>query len=893
MAAPRWIERPVRAALRGSTIFLPDGQRDEIAEIAWDSCVAAASRGGLPTFARTMIGELADLLSIRLRQRAGLGPRITAGGSRPPFWRGTPMAVVEDFRRAFRRLRSSRSALALSIGMLALAIGVASAMFTVLDALVLHPVPFHDAGRLTRLVIATEERYLTGSPPAAIRAWRASGVFAGVEAAVQSPVAFEGPDGVFTQGAGRITPGLLGLLGVRPILGRGFVEGEGRPGTSDRILLSEELWTAKFNRDPSIVGRTVRVSGIPTEIIGVMPAGFRFPYANTRAWRPIDFDAPPVLGSVERAGPMAFARLKPDVPPADALRQADAALRAALALPPDQHTAFRGIAAGMVDAYSRQSVMALSFGVVLVFLVLCANAMNLMLTRFAARHREFGVCWALGASRSRLIREAVAETVLVGLVAAGLGLMLAHWLVKLVIAYLPDVLPRTLTPVAINWRALAATSILALLAAAIAGLTPAWVATRIDAADALRTMARTGSDRPSQRRLARGLLIGEIALAAALLAGAAQLARTFVNLVRADRGLNSDGIITGWVALPRFAFTDKASRLSFAAALDDRLKRLPGVSEVSLSGGVPPQGGSIYFGPFRSGRPGASEVKEVNAYDVTPQFFDLFGIRLLRGQTFTTPAAESDVILGEQLAKLLFPDGDDVGRSFTIDGFKAPFLVVGVVREIRTPSFDPRSDSPEMYHPLMLAKDGRVEASALGSGQINVALRCGTACPAIDVVTRSIRDLSALAEVVSMGPMDDAYLKGLARPRAAAALAGSFALVALLASAGGLFSVLSAAVSRRRREFGIRVALGIEPARLTTLVVRQAFGIAAVGLGFGVLGAWTLNRVLSSLTYGVSPADPMTWAAVFGSLALTTILAAWRPGAQAARVDPAELLRTE
>jgi putative ABC transport system permease protein len=198
-----------------------------------------------------------------------------------------------------------------------------------------------------------------------------------------------------------------------------------------------------------------------------------------------------------------------------------------------------------------------------------------------------------------------------------------------------------------------------------------------------------------------------------------------------------------------------------------------------------------------------------------------------------------------------------------------------------------------MYQPLLLAKDGRVEASALGSGQINVALRCGTACPGIDAIKKSIRDLSALAEVVSMGPLEEAYLKGFARPRAAAALAGSFALVALLASAGGLFSVLNAAVARRRREFGIRVALGIEPARLTRLVLADALWLAAIGLGFGIGGAWLLGRALSSLTYGVSPADPMTWATVVGSLATAVLLAAWRPSRHAARVSPSELLRAE
>ena len=888
-----WLEEAVRAALRRSAVGFPEPQREEIAQAAWEACAAAGSRGGFPAFARVTLGELADILSIGLRQRAGLGPRITAAGPRPPLWRGTSMAFIEDFRRAIRRLRSQPSSLALSVGMLALAIGVSTAMFTVLDALVLHPVPFRDPARLTSLVIATEKRYLPASPAAAFRAWRDSGVFEAVEGAVQSPVVLEGPEGLFSRGGGRLSPGLLAMLGVKPIHGRGFVEGEGRGGTADRMLISEELWTAAFNRDPSIVGRTVRVAGVPTEIIGIMPAGFRFPYANTMAWRPIDFTAPPP--GLERSNPMVFVRLKAGVPAADALRQADAALRAAMTLPPDQHAQFRAISSGMVDAYSKQSVMALSVGVGLVFLVLCANAMNLMLTRFSTRQREFGVCSALGASRLRLLREAVAETVLVGAAAAGLGLALAVWLVKLAVAYLPDaLLTRTLTPVAISWRAVVATSILGLLAAAIAGLAPAWLATRIDAAEALRSIARTGTDRPSQRRLARAMLVAEIALAAALLAGAAQLARTFVNLVQADRGLNSDGIITGWVALPQFAFKDRASRLAFASALEERLARLPGVRQMSLSAGIPPGGGTIYLGGLRSDAPGAPDLNiDVSAYDVTPEFFDLFGIRLLKGRTFTVPSPADEAIVGEQLAKLLFPDGEAVGRSFTISGHKAPYRIVGVVREIRSPMFDPRSDAPEMYHPLVLQKDGRLEASALGSGQINVALRCDASCPGIDAINRAIREVSALAQIVSMGPMEEAYLKTLARPRAAAALAVSFAIVALLASAGGLFSVLSAAVARRRREFGIRVALGIAPSRLTALVVRQAFGVAAVGLAFGILGAWMLSRALASLTYGVSPADPLSWAAVFLSLGLTTILAAWRPGAVAARVDPAELLRTE
>ena len=803
------------------------------------------------------------------------------------------MAFIEDFRRAARRLRSSRGTLALAIGMLALAIGVTTTMFTVLDALMLHPVPFRDAARLTSVVVAKEGYFATSSPAAALRAWRDSGAFAGVEGATQSPVELEGGDGLVSEAGARVTPGLIEMLGVRPILGRTFVAGEGRGGTEHRIVLSEELWTSLFNRDPGIVGRSIRVSGVPTEVVGVLPAAFRFPYSSTMAWRPIDFSAPPA--GLVRERPMVFARLKPGVPEADILRLADEAARAAGALQPGERTRFRPIAAGMVDPYSKRAITALSIGVSLVFLVLCANAMNLMLTRLSARRREFGVCSALGASRARLLREALAETVLVGAAAAACGLALAVALVRLATGYLPAaLLTRTLTPVAISWRTIVATSILAAVAAAIAGLAPAWMSTRVDAANALRGTSRGGTDERSHRRVARGLLIGEVALAAALLAGAAQLVRTFVNLTRADRGLNAEGVITGWVALPAFAFADRASRLTFAAALEDRLEQMPGVQQLTLSGGVPPGGGSIYFGAMRSDEAGAAPVNaEVHAYRVSGPFFDLFGIPLVSGRTFAAASPPDEVILGEQLARRLFPGGGAVGRSFTLEGRPAPFRVVGIVREIRSPSLDPLLDEPEMYQPLFVEREGRVEASSFGSGQIFVALRCGASCPGVDAIRRAIRELSAHAMVVRMGPMEAEYLKDLARPRAAAALAAIFAVVALLASAGGLFGVLSAAVARRRREFGIRVALGIEPARLTRLVLADAARLAALGLLFGIAGAWALARALASLTYGVSPADPLTWTVVVGSLATAVLLAAWRPSRHAARVSPSELLRAE
>ena len=889
------VEAIARVALRMNASALDAVPPEEILSTIRATCRDAARRGGILLFAATAASELLDLLTLTLRRRLGREPRIVEGrtfSARPP--RG-PLMVTHDVRRAWTRLRRGHATFMLAVVMLALAVGITTAMFTVVDALMLRPVPFKDADALSAVVTSVEggRGFMPFGPPALLRAWRDSGAFASVEGAIQSPVVLDGGNGLVTQAGARISPGILPMLGVRPLRGRGFVEGEGRAGTDDRILISEEVWDTVYARDPEIIGQRIQVSGVPMEVVGVMPAGFRFPYSRTQAWMPADFSS--TASPYEKSRVMVFARLADGIPPEAARVRADAAVHEAGVLPRDRGTMFRPIAAGMVDAYSRRAVTALAVGVGLVFLVLCFNAMNLMLTRFSARQREFGVLSALGASRVRLFREALAETALMGAAATATAWLLAYGLVALAVRYLPDVfLSNTLAPIEVSARALAATSILGLGAVAIAGIAPAWLATRVDAAESLRVVVR-GTEVQSRRRLSRALLIGEVALATTLLAGAALLTRTFVNLVYADRGLNAEGVITAWVSLPEFAFKDRAGRLAFASTLDERLRQLPGVTQVSLSNGVPPGSGVIYFGEIRVQDPAPREIelRELNIYNVTPRFFELFDIHLQAGTTFSEPGQGDEVILGERLARTLWPDGQALGRTFTVGTSKLVHRVVGVVDEIRTPSLDPRLDVPEMYRPLVVDRAGSVEAAALGSGEIFVALRCDQACPALPAVAEAVRSISAQVLIPRLGFMDEAYLKELARPRAAAALAAVFGTVALLACAGGLFGVLNASVASRRREFGIRVALGIEPPRLRRLVMADAGRLAAAGLALGLFGAWVLGRSLSAVSYGVNATDVPSWATVCVVLSAALLVAAWRPAAEATRVDPVALLRQE
>lgn len=889
------VETMARVALRITGPELRAVPHDEILATIRATCREAALRGGRPAFAATAASELLDLVTLPLRRRLGRGPRIVDGSSFTPGAPRGPVMITHDVRRAWTRLRRGHATFMLAVVMLALAVGITTAMFTVVDALMLRPVPFRDADTLSAVVSSVEggRGFMPFGPPALLRAWRESGAFSAVEGVIQWPVVLEGGQGLISQAGARISPGMLRMLGVRPLHGRAFAEGEGRAGSDDRLLISEEVWDRVYARDPQIIGKRIQVSGTPMEVIGVMPKGFRFPYSRTQAWMPANFDS--TASAYEKSRVMVFARLAPGVPAEDATKRADIAAHASGALARDRGTLLRPIAAGMVDAYSRRAVTALAVGVALVFLVLCFNAMNLMLTRFSARQREFGVLSALGASRGRLFREALAETALMGVAATVMAWLLAHGLVALAIRYLPDVfLSNTLAPIAVSTRTLAATSMLALSALAIAGIAPAWLATRVDAAESLRVVVR-GTEVKSRRRLSRALLVGEVALATTLLAGAALLTRTFVNLVHADRGLNAEGVITAWVSLPEFAFGERAGRLAFASTLEERLRHLPGVTQVSLSNGVPPGAGVIYFGEIRvqDPEPREIELRELNIYNVTPRFFDLFGIRLRSGTTFSEPARGDEVIVGERLARTLWPDGQALGRTFTVGTGKLVHRVVGVVDEIRTPSLDPRVDVPEMYRPLAVDREGRVEHSALASGEIFVALRCDAACPPLPAVADAVRSISAQVLIPRLGFMDEAYLKELARPRAAAALAVVFGIVAVLACAGGLFGVLNASVASRRREFGIRVALGIEPARLRRLVMTDAAGLAAAGLAIGSLGGWILGQSLSAVSYGVQATDVPSWAGVCATLGLALLAAAWRPATEATRVDPVALLRQE
>jgi predicted permease len=790
-------------------------------------------------------------------------------------------SVWQDVRYAGRGLHRRPGAAATAAAMLGLGIGITTAMFTIVDALILRPVPFHEPDALAFVYMGNDRGGRTTVAPAVLRAWQESAAFTGAESAVRDTALIEVNGAVVARGIARVTPGLFDLLGgVRPLRGRLFDASEIRAGLNDRVLLSEDVWRTLYHADPAIIGRPVLIDGEPLVVIGVLPADFRFPSWNTVIWRAVDFHA--MRASLANELPRAYVRFAPNVPRPDALRMATEAARAAdsgnLALWPRVEP----LAGLVLDPYYQRAVPLLAGGVILVFLVLCANVSSLLLARLTARQREFGMRSALGASRGRLIRQAFVESSVLGLFGIIAGIGVGWMLVSLSRAFLPEAfLLRTLNPLNIDLRALTVTSVSGVVATVAAGLLPAWLGTRTRSERSLRITERSGTETRGARAVTRSLLVGQIALACTLLVGATLLVRSFINLANAERGLDVDGVLVTSMSLAPPAFPDRVSRAAAARAIEEQVRRLPGVQRLAWTYGLPPDGGAISFGKWQSDAPGTPSVDMVvDRYGVGPEFFGLYGIPLLGGRTFDPSDQQGAVVIGERLARTLWPALDPVGRTFSFRTER--FQVLGLVREIHHPSLDARNDRPEFYQPF----------TGVGSYAM-MSIRCAPTCPNAAVVRQQILSAHPAVRVVDAQPLEDVYFEELARPRAAAALGFAFAGVAVLAAAGGLFSVLSYAVGRRKREFGIRTALGASPAQIRRVVLRDGFVVAVAGVAVGSLAAWAVGRALVSLQYGVTIADPVTWTVVLGVLGVTTVIASWRPARQAMRADPVLLLSEE
>jgi len=800
--------------------------------------------------------------------------------------------MIQDLRHTVRRMRARPSVAILPSVLLGLAIGLTAATFALVDALILRPVPFPDAESLKQVGLGrSEQDYSVNLPLGLIQQWRESAGFGAVHAVTQTRATFgTGEDQVGVSGA-RVTQGMFEELGAAPLLGRTFVPGDGVQGRDDLAVVAESLWRTRFGGDPLIVGQRVEMNGAQVLIAGVMPDSFAFPFAQTRVWRPLDLAQPgPAPG---RGAPSAYAyvRLAQDRPLADAARIATEVAHRRDPATADRKVILRGVGEGLLDAYSSGTIRAGAAAVVLVFLVLCANVLNLTLAGLAERRREFALCSVLGASRARLLRQAVYEQLLIGGAAALIGIGIGSGLVAAARAWLPaSILTRTLNPLDFDVRSVIALALLSIVAVVVAGVWPAWLGTRHDPAAELQLMSKGASADRRSRRLTTGLLVAELAVAVALCVAAGIQLRSFVNLLQDDRGLDAEALTVFEMQLPGAAVIEGATRLATFEHLRATAAAIPGVDGATLSFGVPPRAGSLYRYDVTAGEAGiVSPRLEMNSYSVMPEFFRTYGIRVVQGRGLVVGDAPNSVVISLALANKLWPGQSAVGRTMLFSDGRA-FDVVGVSGEIRNPRRDPRSDEPEIYESLA-APAG--PSSVASSRSVHLTIRCTTGCPPLETIRAQLRSASSGVLVYAGIPVSNEYLAALERPRAGAVVAVTFAVIGLIAVGTGLFAVLSRVAWQRRREFGVRLALGATPHDVRRLVRTTGLRLAAAGLAGGAVLAIGLGRMLAAVQYEVTLTDPAIWLTVVIVITATVFASTLRPSREAGRVDPLTLLRAE
>jgi len=799
----------------------------------------------------------------------------------------------------FRPLRSMQKDLRftlIAVFTLAVGIGANTAIFTVVDAVLLRPLPLPDDERL--VIVGPEWRGGVGSvAPADFLDLRAQNrVFAGMTAVCAIAVNLrEGEQPERLQGV-VVTPSFFDVMGVRPRLGRGFRPDEQGAGRDHVVVISDALWRARLGASPDVLGRRLLLNEEPYTVVGVAPPGFRFP-EEAELWLPPRFAVPHRVGepkdpSQNRGSHYfdTYARLKPGVSYREA--QADVSVIMARIAQADPDADARGGALVRnlrehLVGESRRSLLVMLGVVALVLLVACANVASLLLARGAARQRELALRTALGASRGRVVRLVLTESLVLGLVGGALGVAIAGagapLLVRLVPASAQNLVRLQLDPVVLLF-ALA----VALATAVVFGLSPALVAVAGRGAAALHDAARSSTAGRSRRGFQRALVTAETALALMLLAGAGLLVKSFVRMRSVDPGFRPASVVSMSVNLPLPAYVESARRIAYARDALAGIERVPGVAAAALVTRVPLRPGSSSRGVTVEGRSYTPEqpVEKVipNYVAVSPGYFRTLGITLLAGREFTSDDnAERPqvVIVSAAAAETFWPGESPLGRRLSFsDGMRE---VVGVVADVRTTSLAQRP-LPLLYAPY--AQDpwpfmSFVARTVPSPESVSGELR------------RVIRAVDKALPVTGVRTLEQVVTESLAPRQFQAGLTSAFAALALVLAMMGIYGVMSYAVAQRTREIGIRAALGAEPGRLFREVVSEGLRVVGLGALVGLAGAYVARSALSSMLFEVSPFDPVTFALVLLLLVAVALVACLVPARRAMRVDPVVALRTE
>jgi putative ABC transport system permease protein len=807
---------------------------------------------------------------------------------------------LHDLRYAARTLRKSPGYAAVALATLALGIGANTAIFSVLDAVLLRPLPYQDGDRLVMVgdrtsiggdsspnnvgfatYVELRDRNRTFEAMAAVRSWQPTLTTAGVAELVP---------------AMRVSANYFSMLGVRPALGRDFRPEDDRPDAWRVLILSDGLWRGSFGADPSVIGRVVRMDGQSYRVIGVLPPDYeplvsaRY-YKPARLWAPIGYDLSLRQACHSCQHLKALGRLAPGVTLAQARADLDGVRRRFALEHPEEY------AEGSMDAVPlsrevtsglRTPLIVLVGAVGFVLLIACANVANLTLARSLGRGHELAIRSALGASRGRLLRQLFAESLVLCAAGGALGFLLAGSLQSALLRLAPLSLPRA-DQIAIDGRVLGFAALASLLAAVLSGGLPALRASAASMAASIASGSR-GSTAAGVSRARRLLTVGELALAVVLVAGAFLMVRSIARLLDAPFGFSTERVLTLGLSTPAQATTD-AAIVAYQDRLLERVRALPGVEATALVSQVPLGGNGDYYGFHIEGRmrPNPAEDPSVERYSVTPDYLQAMGIPLLRGRPFTAEdRADSPavMIVSESTAKSLFPGRDPIGERVRIGAHhEGPWrTVIGVAGDVRHVDVA-LAPTPQMYLPQAQMTDG----------MLNLVVRTRTTEP--ENLTSSIRDevraLDPGVPLFDIASMSERVARSAAPRRFVMRLLGAFALAALALAALGLYGVVAHSVGQRTREIGIRMALGATPRDIARLVLVGGSRLIATGLAAGLLGAFGATRFLSAILYEVHPGDPASLAAAATLLAAAAFAAHWLPARRAARVDPMTALRSE
>jgi predicted permease len=808
-------------------------------------------------------------------------------------------ALLQDLRHTVRSLTRTPGFTAIVVVVLALGIGGSATVFGVVDAVLLRPLPYPASDQLARAyaVFKAHNNGLGVASPPDFVDWRAENhSFSELAATNSGAFALTG-DGPAEQIPGaQVTGGFFSVMGVIPALGRPITIADDSVGGPDVAVLSGGLWERRFGADPHIVGRTIRLDGKSFAVIGVMPRGFDYP-DNSEIWLPQRFTAQDLATQRGAHYIDVVGRLKPGVTVAAAGRDL-AAIADRLTIQYPRSNAQQGAAVtSLRDALVgdvRRPLLVVLGAVALVLLIACTNVAGLLLVRGLARGREVAIRAALGAGRGRLVRGLLIDSAVLALLGGGLGVLLAAWGTALISRYAGSGIP-FLPEVHLDGTVLAFTAAIAVVAALLSGLLPAWQTSSLTGlAGRLKSEGRTSTG--GRLRTRNTLVIAQTALAMMLLVGAGLLYKSFERLRHVDPGFDPAHVLTFGVSLPDASYATPGRSAAFVDALDQRLAALPGVKYAGTVAGLPLSGFSMGITPVTRDGQALSDAEQerlvVQVRIVTPDYFKSMGIAVRKGRGVTAAdrtGAPPVMIINEAAAKLLWPGQDPLGHQLTIGAhFDDPNVrpggeVVGVIGDIRDRA---------------LAKPG-VATIYLPHAQNPIGFLSFTMRTAGDPMLLAKAARQALQEtdpeipLFRLRTMDQLVEANVAQPKLYAAMLVAFALAAILLAGIGLYGVLAQTVVQRTRELGVRVALGATARDVVSLVVGQGMRLAGLGVAFGLVGGLIGARTLGSLLYDVAPADPVTFVAVAAGLLGVAALASLIPARRASVVQPMEALRYE